>query len=122
MFTDFKLEQMIGALLRAGVLVSALVVFIGGVLYLHQHGGARPDYHNFHGAPEELRSVPGVVKAASTFDSRGIIQFGLLLLVLTPIARVVFSAVGFLLERDSLYVAITALVLAVLLYSLLKLQ
>ena len=49
---------------------------------------------------------------------KSIIQFGLLLLIATPIARVMFSVVGFAVERDYLYVALTLIVLGVLLYSL----
>ena len=44
---------------------------------------------------------------------------GLLFLVATPIARVVFSVVGFIRQRDWLYVTITVAVLALLGYSLL---
>jgi uncharacterized membrane protein len=47
------------------------------------------------------------------------IQLGLLLLIATPVARVAFSVVAFVLERDRMYVGITLLVLAVLLFSLL---
>jgi uncharacterized membrane protein len=39
---------------------------------------------------------------------------GLLVLVATPIARIVLSVFGYLLEKDYLYVAITAIVLAVI--------
>jgi uncharacterized membrane protein len=42
----------------------------------------------------------------------------LLLLILTPVARVAFSVAAFALERDWTYVAITLIVLAVLIYSL----
>lgn len=119
---DYRLAQIIGALLRVGVLVAAFVVLLGAALYLKEHGRSHPDYHAFHGESTELRSVTEVARAAARFDSRGIIQFGLLLLVLTPIARVVFSAVGFALERDYLYVVITLVVLAVLLYSLLEIH
>jgi uncharacterized membrane protein len=41
-----------------------------------------------------------------------------LLLIATPVARVLFSVLGFGLERDWLYVAITLLVLALLIYTL----
>ena len=51
-------------------------------------------------------------------SGRAIIQFGLLLLIATPVARVIFSAVAFAWERDYLYVAFTLAVLAVLTYSL----
>jgi uncharacterized membrane protein len=49
---------------------------------------------------------------------RGTIQFGLLLLLATPIARVVFSVFAFAQQRDRAYVLITLFVLMVLLYSL----
>jgi uncharacterized membrane protein len=52
-------------------------------------------------------------------DAQSIIQLGLLLLIATPIARVILAAVGFLLERDRLYFWVSLIVLAVLLYSLL---
>jgi uncharacterized membrane protein len=47
------------------------------------------------------------------------IQFGLLLLIATPIARVAFSIFAFTLQRDRIYVIITLIVFAVLIYSLL---
>ena len=51
-------------------------------------------------------------------DPRAVIQLGLLLLIATPIARVAFSLLAFIRQRDRTYVVITAIVLAVLLYSL----
>jgi uncharacterized membrane protein len=47
-----------------------------------------------------------------------VIQLGLLILIATPVARVIFSLVGFVLERDRVYVAITLAVLAILAYSI----
>ena len=46
------------------------------------------------------------------------IQFGLLLSIATPVARVAFSVVAFALQRDWLYIVVTLIVLAVLTYSL----
>ena len=117
-WTDYKLEQIIGALLRAGVVLSAMVVFAGGVMYLVQHGGKPADYRTFHEPPAALRSISGTVKEAFRLDSDGIMQLGLLLLILTPIARVLFSAIGFAMEGDRMYVVITLVVLAVLIFSL----
>jgi Protein of unknown function (DUF1634) len=45
-------------------------------------------------------------------------QLGLLLLVTTPLTRVVFSVVAFAYQRDRTHVVITCIALAVLLYSL----
>lgn len=119
-WTDYRMEQIIGNLLRAGVVLAAAVVFVGGVMYLVQHGSAAPDYHTFHAVPDNLRSLSGIMHEALALQSQGIIQLGLLLLVLTPVSRVAFSAIGFLEERDKMYVIITVIVLAVLLFSLLK--
>lgn len=115
---EHGLEQMIGNLLRAGVIISAIVVLTGAVIWLTEHGAERADYRVFRGESDGLTSVPAILRDAAGLHSLGIIQFGLLLLVLTPIVRVVFSAAGFAVERDWLYLGITASVLAVLLYSL----
>lgn len=61
---------------------------------------------------------PGISRSALHFRSEGIIQFGLLLLIATPVARVILAAVGFYLEKDHLYVIVSLIVLAVLAYSM----
>ncbi len=118
-WTDQDTEKIIGNLLRAGVLLSAAVVLFGGLLFLARYGTSHPDYHTFQGEPENLRSANGVIRGAVYLDSRSMIQMGLLLLVLTPIARVAFSALAFALEEDFTYVVVSLIVLAVLMYSLL---
>jgi uncharacterized membrane protein len=71
------------------------------------------------GEPSDLRPISGALHSIIHERGRSLIQLGLLLLIATPIARVVFSIVGFAIERDRMYVAFTLIVLAVLLYSLL---
>jgi uncharacterized membrane protein len=116
-WNDERLERIISILLRTGVMLSAVVVLLGGAGYLVRHGNELADYHVFHGAPEEYRSVGAIVHAMGPSSFRAIIQVGLLLLIATPVARVAFSLVGFALERDRTYVVITSIVLATLLYS-----
>jgi uncharacterized membrane protein len=118
-WTEQQLENIVGNLLRVGVMLAAVVVFGGGTLYLIHHGATSPDYRVFHGEPAELRSVPGVVTEALSLQGRGIIQLGLLLLIATPIARVAFSVFAFAQQRDRTYVVVTLVVFAILLYSLL---
>ena len=118
-WTDHAVEQLIGRLLQVGVLIAASVVVMGGVLLLVQHGGTTVSYSEFRGEPDHLRSISGVVRGAMAMDSRAIVQLGLLLLIATPVARVIFTLVAFVVQRDRTYVAITTLVLAVLLYGLL---
>jgi uncharacterized membrane protein len=116
-WNDERLERIISIVLRTGVLLSAVVVLLGGACYLVRHGNELADYHVFQGAPEEYRGVRAVVHAMGPSNCRAIIQFGLLLLILTPIARVAFSLLGFTLERDRTYVVITSIVLATLIFS-----
>lgn len=116
-WNDQQVEEIISYLLRAGVLMSALLVLGGGVIFLVRHGAEVPDYKTFRGEPEELRTVRGLLSIDTIAHGRGVIQLGLVLLILTPIARVAFSLVAFILERDWIYVAVSAIVLGLLLYS-----
>jgi uncharacterized membrane protein len=115
---DKQVEEIIGLLLRAGVLIAAAVVMVGAVIFLVRHGGSRESYRTFAGEPEWLRSPHQIIDNAMHLSGRAIIQLGLLLLIATPVARVAFSAVAFLLERDYLYVVITLIVLGTLMFSL----
>ncbi|HXF14759.1 MAG TPA: DUF1634 domain-containing protein [Terriglobales bacterium] len=115
---DDRVEGLIAHLLRAGVLIAALVVIGGAIPYLAFHPRAHVTYRTFQGEPDNLKSAHGIIGTALSGDARGIIQLGLLLLIATPIARVMFSAVAFAIEGDRMYVGFTLLVLAVLLYSL----
>ena len=117
-WTDQRIENILGNLLRAGVLLSALVVLIGGVIYLVRHGRTAVDFRVFHGEPAGLRDIRGIVSETWTLRGRGIIQLGLLLLIATPVARVAFSIFGFAEERDRMYVVFTVIVFSILLYSL----
>ncbi len=114
-----RFEQLMGSLLRLGVLSSAAVVLAGSAVYLVRHGNQAPDFRTFAGEPANLRTLPGILREAASLHGRGLIQLGLLLLIATPIARVVFSVIGFLRERDILYVMFTLIVLGILLFSLL---
>jgi uncharacterized membrane protein len=117
--SDQRVEEIIGDLLRAGVIIAASVVSLGGIVYLARHGAETPNYRVFLGEPADLRGVSGIIADARSFSGRGIIQLGLLLLVATPVARVIFSVAAFALQSDWTYVVITLIVLAALGYSLL---
>ena len=116
---DQKLEAVIGHTLRIGVITAAVIVLIGGVLYLVQDGSTSPDYHGFHAASRHSDNLSGIIRNIRSLNSDGIIQLGLLVLIATPIVRVMLSVVAFALERDLLYVVATVIVLGILLYSLL---
>jgi uncharacterized membrane protein len=115
---DDRVEALIAHLLRAGVVIAALVVIGGAVPYLAVRPRAYVDFRTFHGEPANLKAAHLIILSAFSGDPRGVMQLGLLLLIATPIARVIFSAVAFALEGDRMYVGFTLSVLMVLLYSL----
>ena len=112
-----RTERMLGWLLRVGVLISAAVVAIGGIIFLLRHGSEPFVGHTFQAEPSWLRHPPEILRAALALHGRALIQIGLLILIATPVARVAMAAVSFARERDYTYVVITLIVLGVLGYS-----
>ena len=115
---NHETEIIIGNLLRAGVIAAAAVVSLGGVIYLFRHGQSQMDYSVFRRQPPDFCNVNGIIKETFAGRGRGLIQLGLLILIATPVVRVVFSVFAFARQRDRLYVAVTLIVLAILVYSL----
>jgi len=113
---DLKMELAISRMLRAGVSLAAVVVLIGGILYLLQAHGVAPDYGHFHGVRSPADRIPPPV-VAHHLDSRNIIRVGILLLIATPIMRVAYCVYSFAAQKDKIYVAVSSIVLTVLLYS-----
>lgn len=116
--SEQELESLLSNLLKYGVLTASAVVLVGGILYLIRHGAEPAGYKFFRGEPSEFRSPAGVISAVLSGSRRGIIQLGLLLLIATPVVRVLISFIAFLLQREFIYVIVTLLVLASLTYSL----
>lgn len=114
---EHGLEMAMGRMLQIGVSIAAIVVFIGGVLFLVQNGGSLRDYEHFHAATPATTTIEGIVASAARLDPRGIMGLGILLLIATPVCRVIFGVVGFALLRDRLYTVISVIVLGVLLFS-----
>ena len=118
LFADKDIQVILGTLLRVGVILSMSVVFIGGVIYLMSRSSNLADYHIFNPGGTPYASIWAILEGLKTFDGAAIIQFGTLLLIFTPITRVVFSIFSFLIERDYMYVLIGMFVLGVILFSL----
>jgi uncharacterized membrane protein len=108
---DRQIDLAIAKILRAGVALSAAIVAAGGVWYLAESAGARPPFGHFAGGA-------GIRALTALPMPEVVILAGLLLLIATPIARVVFSMAAFAMEGDWAYVGITAVVLGVLGYSI----
>lgn len=115
-----KLQILIARTLRIGVSFACMVAFVGGVLYLIEEGDRPFDisvYRDFsydvpHSA--DYTTIDGVLSGFFDFSAVGWIQSGVLILILTPILRVMLSLFDFLGERDWLYSVISAVVLAII--------
>jgi uncharacterized membrane protein len=121
---DTKLQRLIGATLRSGVIAASLTGIVGGAMFLWVHGGQRVTFHSFEGANTTYASPGQIVRQAlspigNVDRGLAIAQLGIMILLLTPMIRVAFSVLGFAMENDRIYVAITCIVLATLMGSLL---
>jgi uncharacterized membrane protein len=114
---DEDIERMIGKLLRTGVLLSLTIVLTGGIVYLVRHGGQRAQFDVFRGEPDKMKMPGAMWQAIWHGEGRPLIAFGLLVLILTPIARIIVSVVGYVLEKDYLYILITLFVLTIILWN-----
>jgi len=64
-------------------------------------------------------SLSGLLNGIVSFAPFSWIELGVIILIATPVARVLISVFLFAAEKDRLYVLITAVVLALLLFSML---
>ena len=107
-----KTELIISNVLRGGVLLSVAVIVTGIALFHVRKfsGGA-----GFFTYPDTLG---GLLQGLAQGRPLAIVTLGLVLLLATPVIRVAVSIIAFALEGDRAYVFITALVLAILLFSI----
>lgn len=115
-------EQYIGKLLRYGVILSSIITIFGGIIYLYQDHSSSIDRYKptpsdmpFPGVDHYLRELNTIFPRMMELDGAAIIQFGVIVLIATPIFRIAFSAFSFLIEKDYLYVGLTLLVFCIIL-------
>lgn len=115
---DRDIQVILGTLLRAGVIISMTIVLIGGIIFLIHHKGAIVDYKVFKPEISDLSSIAAIFNGVATFHGDAIVQFGVLMLIFTPIARIIFAIFSFFIERDYLYVIIGFIILGIITISL----
>jgi uncharacterized membrane protein len=97
--------------LRYGSTISTLVMIFGlGLLFLR-------------GLPPSIPAVKGIhagelFAKIARLDAAAVMELGILLLLLTPVLRIIMAAVSFVLEREYKYFLISLGVLAVVLLSI----
>lgn len=118
-FGEKDFQTIIGNLLRYGVWISLSVAFIGGIVYLMHHGNDIEDYSVFKENDQNIFEViASVVNGVISGSGEFLIFFGIILLFLTPVFRVLLSLFSFLIEKDYLYVVITLIVILIIITSI----
>ena len=118
MYSDREMENQMGSLLRAGVILACGIMLAGGFVYILRHGGETKSYAVFHGEPASLESIRGIWREVRTGSARGIIQLSVLAMIATPVMRVAFAVYGFTRQRQWLFTGISLTVLALLAFGL----
>lgn len=111
-----RVEIIISNLLRAGVTISILTIMVGMVLTFSHHPEYRSSQDSLRkllrpGATEFPTSISEVASGLAGFQGRAVVVLGVLLLIVTPILRVLASALAFAYEKDWRFVMITLVVL-----------
>jgi len=117
------MNVVIGKVLRYGVLLSGIIILLGTIGLVFSSGlsdisgaltyGEQVPHDNIN------VSLAGMIHGLVTFSAFSWIELGVIVLIATPVSRVVISVFLFAAERDRLYVLITAAVLVLLLFSML---
>ena len=116
-FTDIDLNRSVGNLLRIGVLLSVITSLFGFVK-LSLEGFEMPKDYSLLEVTED-NIWQSFWTSLMNFEGMGIIQLGILLLILTPLVRIIFALIGYLKEKDYTYVIISSIVLGIMLISFL---
>lgn len=107
-----QLEVLMAKILRFGILLSVFLMLLGLGLYLIQN-------KTF----EEIKSlttfhVMDYVLGHSLFDGVTLMLFGVFVLILTPIFRVISTFLAFIHQKDRLYIGFTGLVIVIIILSI----
>lgn len=118
------MNSVIGNVLRFGVIISAAVVVLGLARLASLSGSADTTsflYYSSSSVPHGNFpiSLSALLAGLRSFDPFSLIELGVIILIATPVSRVAISVFLFAAEKDDLYVLVTAVVLALLLFSML---
>lgn len=118
---DEHIQNALAKMMVAGTVLAAAIIGFGLVWFLYANPGIKAQDHIFTGEPKYYENPITMVQHAmalkETGHRRSFIMIGVILLLLNPVARVALAAVGFARQQDRMYMTISLIVLAVLLFS-----
>ncbi|MCK6476729.1 MAG: DUF1634 domain-containing protein [Phycisphaerales bacterium] len=115
---DRRFDMQLSRVLIWGTMAAGAVIAISAIVLVATQGRSTVRFTTFDPGLANGQSVAKVIRGVAALDPRSLLLLGVIMVIATPVLRVAFSLVTFAIERDRLYVLITAVVLAVLGYSL----
>ncbi|AZB30417.1 MULTISPECIES: DUF1634 domain-containing protein [Chryseobacterium] len=113
-FTDVDLNRSVGNLLRLGVILSVITSLVGFVK-LFMEGFQMPRKYKLLDMGTSSEKVwSHFWETLCKGEGMAIIQLGILMLIFTPLMRIIFALIGYLKEKDYVYVIISSIVLAIM--------
>lgn len=113
-FTDVDLNRSVGNLLRLGVILSVITSLVGFVK-LFTEGFKMPRKYKLLDMGTSSEKVwSHFWETLCKGEGMAIIQLGILMLIFTPLMRIIFALIGYLKEKDYTYVIISSIVLAIM--------
>lgn len=113
-FTDVDLNRSVGNLLRLGVILSVMTSLIG-FIKLFMEGFKMPRKYKLLDMGTSSEKVwSHFWETLCKGEGMAIIQLGILMLIFTPLMRIIFALIGYLKEKDYTYVIISSIVLAIM--------
>lgn len=113
-----KGEIALSYILRGGLFFSIAMVLYGGIFFFSSDAHKTFEFSTFTPPSKEQMLLTTLFKGAMNHDPNSLIQIGLLILITTPLLRVISCWIMFLYEKDYLYVILASIVLTILGYSL----
>lgn len=108
------MDKLISNVLRTGVIISLILILIGTVLLFADNGSNSFTMAQIINVNSKINSsifsIAGMVNGLFSLQGADFILLGIIVLILTPITRVITSVLSFLYERNWLYVIITVIV------------
>jgi uncharacterized membrane protein len=118
---DTQLQNSLARVMLTGVLVAAAVMAVGLIWFVATHEGTPTGDHVFSGEPKYFENPFSMLQRAFDLNDvghrRSLIMIGVVLLLINPLIRVAFAALGFAAQWNKLYTVVSLVVLGVLVLS-----
>lgn len=115
-----QIQLVIGRALFIGVLISLLLVAAGLGIFLFHHSTEIIHFQTFQ-SDRKFIILPNIFVHGFIFSGRELIQLGLIILLLIQVLRVILTAWFFKKIHDPVFVWISLFILAIMIYSLIRL-